>query len=158
MKELLCSNGISTVVDDWVYDWACWLSWFEAGGGYIVTTLSGTTVTLHRLIMNVPRGMVVDHINHNKKDNRTSNLRICTQGQNLLNMRKYRGQSGFKGIYWNKNTEKWRVQVRHEGKYLSIIPREYLNEAEAAMTYDKYIKQYHGEFAVLNFPEEGGKP
>ena len=41
---------------------------------------------LHRYLMNPPNDMVVDHINHCRYDNRKSNLRICTQQENMLNL------------------------------------------------------------------------
>lgn len=41
---------------------------------------------LHRYLMNPPNYMVVDHINHCRYDNRKSNLRICTQQENMLNL------------------------------------------------------------------------
>ncbi len=44
-----------------------------------------TVVRMHRLIMNVPKGMVTDHINHNGLDNRKSNLRVCTDAENGRN-------------------------------------------------------------------------
>lgn len=43
------------------------------------------TIYLHRLIMNCPEGMVVDHINGDTLDNRKVNLRVCTRSENLLN-------------------------------------------------------------------------
>lgn len=42
-------------------------------------------LALHRLILNPPDNMVIDHINHNILDNRKSNLKICTQKENCNN-------------------------------------------------------------------------
>ena len=42
-------------------------------------------MTLHRFLMKPPNDKVIDHINHNKKDNRKINLRIVTQKENILN-------------------------------------------------------------------------
>lgn len=40
---------------------------------------------LHRVILNAPDFMVVDHINGNPLDNRRKNLRLCSQSENILN-------------------------------------------------------------------------
>ena len=44
-----------------------------------------TTIKMHRLIMNVPEGYVVDHINGDGLDNRRENLRVCKQLHNCWN-------------------------------------------------------------------------
>lgn len=40
---------------------------------------------LHRYIVDCPKEMVVDHINHDTLDNRKNNLRICTFRENVNN-------------------------------------------------------------------------
>lgn len=52
------------------------------------------TVRLHRLLMEPPEDMEVDHINHDGLDNRCSvNLRLCTPEDNRDNMRAW-GRGG----------------------------------------------------------------
>jgi len=45
------------------------------------------TISMHRLIMNTPANLVVDHINHNGLDNRKENLRNITRSENQKNLR-----------------------------------------------------------------------
>jgi len=44
-------------------------------------------IKMHRLIMQAPTGMVVDHISGDKLDNSRVNLRVVTNAQNLMNMK-----------------------------------------------------------------------
>lgn len=79
------------------------ISWYEASNGYIMHKEKGKKVMqLHRFIMNAPKGTVVDHINHNIKDNRKCNLRICSQSENTLNRK--RKPKGITKIQRNNNT------------------------------------------------------
>src|SRR6185312_4468108 len=57
---------------------------------------SGTTIYMHRSIMDAPNGMVVDHIDGDGLNNRRENLRIVTHGQNLWNRR-----SKTDGVGWS---------------------------------------------------------
>ena len=47
-----------------------------------------TSVMMHRDIIKVESGMVVDHINHNGADNRKANLRAATIEQNTWNRKR----------------------------------------------------------------------
>lgn len=53
--------------------------------GYVSTRIGGKSVRLHRYIMDSPENKIVDHINHDKTDNRRENLRICSVRENNLN-------------------------------------------------------------------------
>ena len=58
---------------------------------------------LHRLVTNCPEGMVVDHKNHNRLDNRKRNLRICTVKENNQNRKR-------KGYYYDVRRKYWVVR------------------------------------------------
>lgn len=72
------------------------------------------TIRLHRLIANCPTDKIVDHINHNKLDNRRSNLRVCTQSDNMRN----KTDQG-KGYWYQKQNKNWVVEVYgiHRGTF-----------------------------------------
>lgn len=65
----------------------------------------------HRFIMNCPDDMVVDHINHNRNDNRKSNLRIVSASENEKNRIISKSNTGYIGISYreNKNYKYYRV-------------------------------------------------
>jgi hypothetical protein len=107
-------------------------------------------VTMHRFIMNTPKGMHTDHINGNGLDNRRSNLRICTASQNRHNVGIINtNTSGFKGVdYYPHTKSPWRAQIRANGKnlYLGVY-------ATKELAYEAYCEaciKYHGEFSRLH--------
>ena len=115
-----------------------------------------------RFIMGFPRGRLVDHINGNPLDNRRSNLRLATHAQNMMNRRPDRVGAkkihthGFKGII--KNTKPrlkkpWVALLTAGGK--QHYSKYFETPEEAARAYDVLAKKHHGEFARLNFPNEG---
>jgi len=150
----------------------------EVTPGYIYAMNGPRDVAVHRVIMNAPKGMDVDHINGDRLDNRKENLRICTRAQNCQNKKLRRdSKSGYKGVYervgrrkyTSKKTGKvtWYVPERKKPfkAYISdpttAYPKKrhislghYATAEEAARVYDKAAKEIHGEFAYLNFPED----
>lgn len=109
-------------------------------------------IFMHRIIMNPPKGMFVDHINGDGLDNRRENLRICTISQNTANsVRPSTNTSGYKGVQSSgRSTRPWKATIHAKGitKYLGA----YRTKEEAAIAYDKKAVELYGEFAKLNFP------
>jgi hypothetical protein len=93
------------------------------------------TKTAHRLLMNEPADMLVDHQNGNTLDNRKANLRKTTAKVNAHNRTKARG------YYWNKKSKKWNASINanHKTMYLGL----YNTEDEARAAYLEGKKKYH---------------
>jgi hypothetical protein len=114
-------------------------------GGYAQTGIGKVIVRMHRLIMDAPQGVQVDHINGNKLDNTKANLRLCTRSQNGAN-KPVQDRHGrpYKGVYaWGK---RWKAVVA--GKHVGL----FRTPEEAAMAYDRAALERWGEFAATNFP------
>lgn len=85
------------------------------------------TIAMHRLILErklgrpIREGYHCDHINHNTLDNRRDNLREVTPTQNFHNARISRkNTSGYKGVSWNKNAQKWEAYIYIKRKRIHI--------------------------------------
>ena len=118
--------------------------------GYAVaSTQAYKRQTLNNFLM----GVWADHIDRNKLNNRKSNLRKCTLQQNNLNRKKSSGKtSKYKGVWFNKRTEKWVAGIKYNKKPIHL--GYFTDEEEAARAYDAKALELFGEFAAINFPEE----
>jgi len=101
---------------------------------------------LHRIIMDEPEDLVIDHINGDPLDNCRNNLRIVTQQQNNMNlsMRKT-NKSGVSGVCWHKRNDNWQATIRYKYKQIYLGSFDTLEEATKARK-DAEMK-YFGEFA-----------
>lgn len=85
--------------------------WYVSNRKYI----NGKYVTfyLHRFITDAPKGYDVDHLNHNAMDNRRSNLKVCTQAENIQNRALAKNNtSGVVGVNWDSYYNKWHCRVK----------------------------------------------
>lgn len=117
--------------------------WSLKDNGYVLC--KSKKIRLHRLIMDCPDNMVVDHINHNPLDNRKDNLRICTQHQNSMNRCKLsNNSSGVTGVYWNKRSNKWASTITHNDRRIFLGS---FNTKEEAIRARKNAEiEYFGEY------------
>lgn len=101
--------------------------------------------SVHRLIMDAPKGKSVDHINHDGLDNRRENLRVCSHMQNMNNIRMPKNNtSGYKGVRWHKGAQKWIAEIRCMGTryYLGL----YTNVDDAVNAYKEKATMLRGDY------------
>jgi hypothetical protein len=112
----------------------------------IPKTRKSICIKLHCLVLPPDKGLMIDHINGNGLDNRRSNLRMCTHAQNKQNVAMTSfNTTGFKGIAWNKNLQRWHAKIQVNGVNHSL-KYHYTKEAAHA-AYCEAAKRLHGEFA-----------
>lgn len=120
--------------------------------GYVVIRLKGKLYYEHQLIWcfhhNIIPNCQIDHINRIRNDNRIENLRLALNNQKdqlqNTNLSK-NNSSGYKGIYWDNNRNKWQVYINSENKRINLGRFDDLNEAiqvreDAENQYWNFIK------------------
>jgi len=101
---------------------------------------------LHRLIVECSRDQVVDHIDCDGLNCRRYNLRAARQAENARNSRmRSSNTSGFKGVFWRADRQKWQAQIRLDRKRICLGTFETAEQAGAA--YADAAKRLHGQFA-----------
>lgn len=107
-----------------------------------------TTVKMHRIILKVTdRNIQVDHRDRNGLNNQKSNIRICTQSQNMANRNKsVTCNNNHLGVTWHKRIGKWQARITKENKEYRL--GYFTNELDAVQAYSKKAKELFGEFAA----------
>lgn len=152
-KKIYLNKTIYTLVDNEDYHFLNQWNWSLSINGYafrqpyikkserINNKKYEKMIFLHRLVMDCSDNLSVDHINHNKLDNRKSNLRNVSHLVNMNNMSKHKdNKSGYKGVFQNYHevTRKkiWRARLTFNGIVFELGLYETPKEAHNA-----YIKK-----------------
>lgn len=127
--------------------------WYESQNGYIESRKKEgenyRSVSLHRIVLNEPKCLEVDHIRHDKSDCRKQYLRIVTGSQNSKNkgIRKD-NKSGVAGVRYDVETKKWIATIRENNNihYLG----SFSNKEDAVIKRKIAEEKYFGEFSYEN--------
>jgi len=121
-------------------------------GSYEIIKINKHNYYTHQLVFYYHNGFIpetIDHIDHNKRNNKIENLRAATYSQNLQNTRKFSNASSkFKGVCYDKKRNKWVARIKLIDKRIHLGYFE--NEVEAAKAYDAAAILNFGEFAQTN--------
>ncbi len=152
-------KGLFAIVDDDNYEYLNQWRWQLSRFGYVKRSpnvrINGIRATryiaMHSLVIERIGKLDIDHKNRNKLDNRRSNLRLATRGQNRANSALIQSASGYRGVIptRNKNTEyQWQAQIQFD-KHKFYLGK-FTSRELAAKAYNTAAIKYHGEFATLN--------
>ena len=109
---------------------------------------------IHRLVgmaflKNPDNKPMIDHIDENPSNNNVKNLRWATNQENQSNTgKRIDNKSGFKGVSFDKPTNKYRAIIKINGKSKHIGLFETAEEASKA--YEAKAKVIHKEFYYKN--------
>lgn len=123
--------------------------WSIENNGYPINTKTG--IRLHRYLMSYPKDMYVDHISGDKRDNRRSNLRVCTPQQNSFNRHSsLNNKTGVIGVHQNERGKfVAQIGIDHHRYHLGIF--ETCEEAEIARK--EAEEELYGEFSAKKHQE-----
>lgn len=130
-----CEKVAETIIDAGDIDRVKDIKWKLSTTGYAMSTPKvGKNKHLSRVALQVDT--FVDHINHNKLDNRKSNLRVVTKSQNQMN-------ANYKGVYCYEGKRPF-AKIKLHGKQICLGTYDEVEEAYYARWYAEKIlfKEY----------------
>ena len=155
MKTIPLTKGYCTIVDDADYAWLSQWKWCACTSetGRVcafrcpVDPVTGkhTAILMHRVILNAPKGVDVDHRDLDGLNNQRDNLRFATVSQNQMNTRiRKHNKSGFKGVSLHPD-RKWHAYIKKDGKGINLGGFDTPEEAHAA--YCRAAESMFGDFS-----------
>jgi AP2 domain len=157
LKKVKLTQGYAATVSDADYKRVAQFNWHIVRNKTTVYAYSRLgrgkstpSVPMHTFIT----GAKVDHIDHNGLHNWRSNLRPCTQRQNMMNRCKTHSKTSsvYKGVCWHKQAGKWTASIRMHRKSIHI--GLFASQVVAAKAYDAKARELFGSFACTNFKEK----
>lgn len=148
MKKIELTKGKFAIVDDDDFERLSQYKWCFDRYARRSVSKNGvqSTIRMHREIIDIPKGMEVDHINQDKLDNRKENLRLATRRQQMRNRPKgSNNTTGYKGVTFNKGDGAYRAAIKMDGKTYHL--GNHKTAEEAARAYARGATILHGEFA-----------
>jgi hypothetical protein len=138
-RQIALTQGVVALVDDEDFEILSKQKWF-CSHGYAMRKAPRVNgkqknIYMHRVVVNAPDGMVVDHINGNKSDSQN----LCNRGKTSANT------SGVKGVFWHKTAKKWQASICINGslQYLGL----FASQDEASHAYCRAADELHRDFA-----------
>lgn len=125
----------------------------DNGRGYRQGAIDGRPYYAHRIIWALHYGewppQDIDHIDHNRSNNRLSNLRAVDRSVNMRNSsRSKANKSGATGVYWNNSRSKWKAEIVVNGKSKSIGCFDSFDDAVIARSKANAEYNFHSNHGI----------
>lgn len=137
------ASGVEYYFDKADYDLVSKHSWCVSKTGYLVANIKGKVIKQHRLIIEPPAHLVIDHIDGNAFNNRRTNLRITTNQKNCRNSKSNCSSTGVLGVSITKSG-KFMARISINRKEIKLGVYDTLELAKRAREFGeiKYFGQY----------------
>lgn len=153
-RTIQLTQGQVAIVDNDDYEWINQWKWYYRRVSYTgYAVRRSKRIYMHRVVLNAPPDMEVDHVDGDGLNNCKCNLRLCTHSENLYNSKKRkRCSSKYKGVSWYARCRKWRAYIAPNGRHHHL--GYFDSEKDAATAYDNAATKFFGDFAWLNLLEK----
>jgi hypothetical protein len=139
IKEINLTHGKIALVNNEMYDELNKINWYynknskgDQYQGYANAKMwengKRKTISMHRYIMRIGKGSIVDHIDGNTLNNQINNLRVTTQARNLQNTYKNKDRDH---LYYDPSINRWISFIQSGGNTYIIGEFKEKEEAEA---------------------------
>lgn len=118
-------------------------------GGYLRFFFKGKSHRVHRVVWMmhngvIPEGYEIDHLYHDKEDNRIEMLRCVRKIDNGRNQSKHaHNTSGHTGVNWMASMQKWRAEIRIDNKTIYLGCYDEIEEAIRARQRAEAERGFH---------------
>lgn len=118
--------------------------------GYLRVKIGRQVYLAHRLVWKIYTGNepppMIDHIDGDPLNNRISNLREASHGNNQQNKgRQINNTSGHKGVSWSRAHKSWQASIMNAGESVWLGRYKILDDAVKVVADAR--NRLHGEFA-----------
>lgn len=116
---------------------------------YVYARIKKRVRFIHRVLVDAPPSMVVDHKDGDTLNNQRDNFRVCTKSQNMANSKPHKDRKGiYKGVCYDPPSGKYKAQICVLGRATTI--GRFDTAMDAARAYNEAANSAFGDYARIN--------
>lgn len=154
MIELEIKDEFLVKVDDDMFDELSMYRWFLYRGEpvraiYIPERKNSVYRGMSKDVLGIPSSERVKYLDRDKLNQQSDNLQLTTHQQQIMAQRRSKNNTtGYKGVHYRSELERFEAYVHWEGKKVNL--GYFQNVLDAAEAYNNMASKLFGEDAKLN--------